>query len=276
MLLKRYPPPILRPFVKTLWVSDQTNVQRLGSPDREHVLPTGHMHLVFRLSDYPLRLFNDAEDATGNILGRAIIGGARSTFYARDTSKPSYSAGVQLLPGAAKLLFGVPADELAERHTLLDDLWGQSANSAREQLLEAPSAEQKMDILVSLLAERLPAVRGLHPAVACALEQFWTTTDVRKVVMASGYSHRQFIALFRRAVGLTPKLYCRILRFQKALECVATNPSASWVDMAIDAGYSDQPHFTREFREFAGVTPEQYRKVSPSFAHHVPVLQPPH
>jgi AraC-like DNA-binding protein len=170
----------------------------------------------------------------------------------------------------------MPADELAERHTLLEDLWGQSANSARGQLLEAGTPERRMDVLVSLLAARLPAVRGLHPAVAQALEQFWTTTDVRRVVKASGYSHRQFIVLFRRAVGLTPKLYCRILRFQQALRQTAADPLASWVDLAIGAGYSDQPHFTREFREFAGLTPEQYRKVSPSLTHHIPVSRPPH
>jgi transcriptional regulator GlxA family with amidase domain len=132
-----------------------------------------------------------------------------------------------------------------------------------------------MDVLVSLLVARLPAVRGLHPAVAQALEQFWTTTDVRRVVKASGYSHRQFIALFSRAVGLTPKLYCRVIRFQNALKDTAANPSVSWVDLAVDVGYSDQPHFTREFREFAGLTPEQYRKVSPTLTHHVPLIRPP-
>jgi AraC-like DNA-binding protein len=275
MLLKRYPTPPLRPFVKSLWVTDQTNVPLPAEINREHVLPTGEMHLVFRLSDQPLRLFNDDADATGHILGCAIVGGARSTFYVRDISKPACSVGAQLLPGAARLLFGAPADELAERHTILDDLWGRSADLAREQLIEAGSPERRLDLLESLLAARLPAVRGLHPAVAQALEQFWTTTDVRKVVLASGYSHRQFIALFRHAVGLTPKLYCRVLRFQEALEHVAADPSVSLVDLAIDAGYSDQPHFTREFREFAGVTPEQYRQVSPTSAHHVPVLPPP-
>jgi AraC-like DNA-binding protein len=275
MLLKRYPPPALRPFVKSLWMADQTSTPGQAELSREHVLPTGEMHLVFRLSDQPLRIFDSDDDARGHILGCAIVGGARSTFYVRDISKPACSVGAQLLPGAARLLFGAPADELAERHTRLDELWGNAADSVREQLIDAGSPERRLDLLESHLAARLPAVRGLHPAIAQALEQFWTTSDVRKVVSASGYSHRQFIALFRGAVGLTPKLYCRILRFKEALERVAADPSASLVDLAIDAGYSDQPHFTREFREFAGVTPEQYRKVSPASAHHLPVSPQP-
>lgn len=272
MKLRRYPPPSLRPFVKSLWLSDQLSDQRPPGPAREHALPTGEMHLVFRLSDQPLRIYDNYEDVTGNVLGCAIVGGARSTFYMRDISNPSRSVGAQLLPGAAQILFGAPADELAERHTLLDDLWGSSADSAREQLIEAGSPERKLDVLESLLTARIPAVGGLHPAVAQALEQFWITNDVRQVVEASGYSHRQFIALFRRAVGLTPKLYCRILRFQEALKRFVADPKASLADLAFDAGYSDQPHFNREFREFAGVTPEHYRKVSPESPNHVPVL----
>src|SRR5262245_7687535 len=143
MLLKRIPPPVLRPFVKTLWVTDQTSAPPPVELDREHVLPTGHMHLVFRLTDLPLRLFDDSEDATGQVLGHAVVGGARSTYYTRNISEPSCSAGVQLLPGAAELLFGMPADKLAERHTPLNDLWGRSANLAREQLLEAKSLEER-------------------------------------------------------------------------------------------------------------------------------------
>src|SRR4030095_11077652 len=108
------------------------------------------------------------------------------------------------------------------------------------------------------------------PAVAHALDQFTTTNDVREVVRQTGYSHRRFIELFGRAVGLTPKLYCRVLRFQRALQFSATS-SESLVDLALEAGYSDQPHFNRQFREFSGLTPGEYQELSPRNPNHVPV-----
>jgi AraC-like DNA-binding protein len=97
------------------------------------------------------------------------------------------------------------------------------------------------------------------------------TSAVNDVVRASGYSHRGLVAIFRRAVGLTPKRYCRVLRFQRVLRRIAADREAAWADIALAAGYSDQPHFAREFREFTGVTPEAYRRAFSGATHHVKV-----
>src|SRR5262245_44583649 len=141
MRLVRFPGPPLRPFVRRLWVSDDVTT----GAAREHVLPSGAMHVVFRLSDHPLRLFDGTADRVGRVVGLAVVGGARSTFYARDVSQPMRSVGAELLPGAAQVLLGMPADELAERHTALDDLWGRAAGEARARLLEAGDAVQRLD-----------------------------------------------------------------------------------------------------------------------------------
>jgi AraC-like DNA-binding protein len=141
----------------------------------------------------------------------------------------------------------------------------------REELTELPSPEERLDAFERMLAARLPTVRGLHPAVAHALQQFDATKTVHEVVTESGYSHRRFIALFSRAVGLTPKMYSRVLRFQRVLDRAGHAGPISLVDMAVASGYSDQSHFNREFREFTGVTPTEYRAASPVAPHHVAV-----
>ena len=264
MRLIRPPGPQLRPFVRRLWAA--------GDPTpgaREHVLPTGAMHLVFRLSDDPLRLFDGAGDQIGRVIGLAVVGGARSSFYVRDVSQPMRSVGAELLPGAAQALFGVPADELAERHTALDDLWGCVAGEARARILDAGDPAQSLDVFEGLLRDRLPVVRGLHPAVAHALGRFAVGADVGDVVADTGYSHRRFIALFRAAVGLGPKRYCRVRRFRQVLDHGPQH--ASWVDLALAAGYSDQPHLNREFRELAGVSPRHFLRAAPGWSRHVPV-----
>lgn len=238
---------------------------------REHVLPTGAMHLVFRLSGPPLRLFRDGEDNFGEALGYAIVGGARSAFYARDVSVPARSVGAQLLPGAASALFGVPADALAGQHTPLDALWGREAALALEQLHAAAMPMRQLAVLETLLLAKLSAAPAVHPAVAQALHGLENAAKVRSVVEASGYSHRSLIALFREATGLAPKTYERVLRFQRVLKQIERQPGLPWVEVAQEAGYSDQAHFSREFTAIAGVTPQAWRRAGPASANHVPV-----
>lgn len=271
LVLTRAPRPILQPVVSTLWAIDAADEVPSMAARREHVLPTGAMHLVFRFAEGPLRLFADEEDRVGRIIGDAIVGGARVERYIRDVSRPACSVGAQLGPGAAEALFGVPADELAGRHTPLEDLWGAEVAWIRDQLMEPVRLHQRIDRLEAILAARLSTARSVHPAVSLALGQLRRSRSIRQIVDATGYSHRMLIALFRRSVGLTPKQYARVLRFRRLLETVSAAPRPRLVDLAMEAGFSDQAHFTREFKAIAGVTPTEYCRASPEQPHHVPV-----
>ena len=136
------------------------------------------------------------------------------------------------------------------------------------RIFSATTGEGRLAAFEAVLRARLPTVRGMHPAVAAALAQLRQDEGIAAAVRTSGYSHRRFIALFREAVGLTPKVYCRVQRFQRVLSGSPDMPLAA---LAFDAGYADQPHFTREFRELAGVSPGQYRAIAPAASHHVPM-----
>jgi AraC-like DNA-binding protein len=262
----------LGPFVRCLWLSGSRSA-RAVSGAAENVLPTGEMHVVFRLSDDEVRLIAPGPLSSEIVPGHAVVGGPRAAYYTKSIARPALSVGAQLRAGAAEVLFGAPATEFTGRHVALEDLWGRQARLVRDRLIEASDPARQLDVLETVLSERFPAITALHPAVAGALAYFATAASVREAVRRSGYSHRAFVALFRRTVGLTPKTYTRVLRFQRVLaELSATTDTGcapSWVDLAIRAGYSDQSHFVREFREFAGVTPEYYRRAAPVASHHV-------
>ncbi len=270
MLLTRAPGLLLRPYVRSMWALDPAAAQS-RTPLREHVLPTGDMHLVFRLSGPPLRLFAGTADATGHTVGYAIVGGARSTFYARDVSVATRSVGAQLRPGAARALFGLPADELAERHTPLDALWGAAAaQEALERVHAAGALAAQFAVFEAFLTERLWArPQAMHPAIAQALAKLGSGLRISELVEASGYSHRRFIALFRDGAGLAPKRLERVLRFQRVMAASTGRGALPWIDIALQAGYSDQPHFNRDFLEITGMTPQAYARASPASPNHV-------
>lgn len=266
--------PSLAGFVKSIWLSACAPADLVCA--REHILPTGEMHLVFRLAGPPVCIFEGQAHAIRRTLGHALVGGARSGFYAKDSSAPSQAIGMQLLPGAAQALLGQPASELTGQHVALEDLWGQGAGLMLEQLQAAASPEEKIRTFQSLLSERLQASNApaTHPVVRHALQQFSTGATVKQAVERSGYSHRQFIHLFSLAVGLTPKLYCRVQRFQRAINLMRpprTQLPTNLADVAAMAGYSDQAHFNRDFSEFSGTSPERYRMARSAAPNHLPM-----
>ncbi len=270
--------PCLTGVVKSIWLSAPAPARPPAGCER--ILPTGEIHLAFRLSGPPVCIFEGQAHAARRTLGHAVVGGARAGFYVKDCSAPSHAIGVQLLPGAAQTLLGLPASELSGQHLRLEDLWGQGAELMLEQLLAAPSPDEKVRTLQSLLSQRLQAatVPPAHAVVQHALQQFSAGATVRQAVERSGYSHRQFIRLFERVLGLTPKLYCRVQRFQRALRLIrpaAVQRPHSLADVAAIAGYSDQAHFNREFSEFSGTSPERYRMARTASTNHLPIAAPP-
>jgi AraC-like DNA-binding protein len=265
MTLSRPPAPPLRPFVRGVWVLDASGAESDG---RERVLPTGFMHLALRLSGAPLTVFGDAAAEQEQTVGLSVVGGPRSGPYVKRLSA-GRSVGVQFEVGAATLLFGVPAHELAERHTLLADLWGREAAELRERLASIGEPAAVLEALERFLLSRLPRVHGVDPAIAYALNRFNRAVAVSDVVAEIGWSHRRFIERFRETVGMAPKRFCRVRRLAHVLRLAERKPGASLAELALDAGYSDQPHFNREFRELAGMAPREYRSAAPVAPHHV-------
>lgn len=268
----RKPIPALRPFIEALWASPgATSTQQAPLPV-ERMLPTGAMHVVLRLSDAPVRIRGAAHDDPWTEVRHGIVGGARSTFHLRDPVAHGAAVGAVLRPGGARLLLRVGADELAQRHVPLADLLGPAATMLlRERLADEHDAAARIAVLERFFAARLPQVKGLHPAVAALLAALERSSPVADAVAASGSSHRHVIATFRRAVGLAPKTYQRVRRFQRVIQAMQASPDAPLVDVALSGGYSDQPHFNREFAAIAGMTPGEYRRVAPSVPNHIPL-----
>lgn len=272
MMLQRAPCASLRPFIARLWAGDgDADAPAPGPVRREHVLPTALMHVVIRLGDRPLYLL-DPRTSRCVSAPTSLVGGARSTFHAREFTGPSCSVGAVLWPGAATLLFGIGAHELAHRHTALDELWGAAAHRLRAELCELQTAEDRLARFEARLGERLPETRGLHPQVAELIRGLNEAPSVGAAVRRSGLSHRRFIASFRHSVGLAPKAYLQVQRLQRALLSMREEPVVPLADVAALAGYSDQSHFGREFLAFAGVTPAEYRAIAPADANHLPVV----
>lgn len=255
--MQRLPIAALRPYVALLWCSLPNSLPAKADAAVAHetMLPSGAMHLVFRLGDAPLWIAEAYADQPMRLQG-GFVGGARSRFYVRASATLASSVGAVFQPGAARALLGAPAQPLAGRHTALADLWGGPASDLHAQLELASSAAECIKLLEAALLARLSGERmaqGLHHGIGAALGVLPNVNRVRDAVQASGMSHRHFILRFREALGLEPKAYLRVLRFQRALRALARGQPL--VEAALESGYCDQAHMAREFSAMAGITP---------------------
>jgi AraC-like DNA-binding protein len=203
----------------------------------------------------------------------ALVVGPHSEHWALDTSRASAVIGVHFKPGGAFPFFGVPAGELHNVRVSLDALWGSNAALLVEQVLAGSSPAAMFDVLERLL---LCAARTFtrHRAVDFALRELSGPLSHRSIAEISdavGMSQRRFLERFRGEVGMAPKLYARVQRFQAVVATVQTLRQVNWTEMAAACGYFDQAHFIHDFRGFSGFTPAQYFALKGSDLNHVPL-----
>jgi AraC-like DNA-binding protein len=259
MQLIRYRPvPPLDRYVECFWWSHRDEPQ----DHSEHMLPSGGAQLLFALHETPILC---RPSAAGNLIAwsGSIVHGPQSSYYVTGPKPKGSCVGVSFRPGAAGAVLGASMEELADRHVSLDAIWGTRGVDLHDRLLSAAEPKDVFRILEQSLSAQIHRPLLIHPAVAHALTSrpanvLWLAR-VSDVQRASGYSPRHFIALFRSAVGLNPKHYYRIRRFNFAVRSMVAGDGQGFGDIAAGAGYSDQAHLSREFREFAGVAPTKYR-----------------
>jgi AraC-like DNA-binding protein len=158
--------------------------------------------------------------------------------------------------GAAAFLPGSMA-ELADRNTdLADVLDRDDVERAADRIQEARDADERVALVEAFLLERLRAERRDELVVASALKLQNPLRDMSSLAAESGLSRRQWIRRFQSSIGLGPKSFARILRFQRAT--ALKRRGSDWGEVCLECGYYDQAHLTREFRELAGCSFEAF------------------
>ncbi|BAS60058.1 Transcriptional regulator2C AraC family (plasmid) [Leptolyngbya boryana IAM M-101] len=223
------------------------------------LLPMGTMELVINLNEDSIPLFDrQSRRQQGSTNGIMLCGTHSENFIIRDAHQISIM-GVHFKVGGGAAFFELPAGELYNERISLNEIWKTQASELRECLLQHFSPEHRFYILEQFLMQmmRLP---DHHPAVDFALQQFQQSANstINAVIEQTGFSPRYFNQLFRNQVGVTPKLFCRIQRFQNALKILSVKAPVDWMEIALTCGYFDQAHFIHDFRAFADCTPTEY------------------
>ena len=244
-------PPVgrLRGIVDRLW-----HVEDAGAWSApETICPDGRTEIVLHLADPMCERVGDAARPQPRYL---LVGQMAAPIMVVPTGRVAM-VGARLEPGALYRLMHIPQQRLAGQVHDLEAVWSGWTRRAVAQVGEVEGAPERLVALERALESLIPAGspegsgRFLDVAVQ-RLQASGGTASIERLAHQAGISRRQFERRFLEHVGLPPRLFGRLVRFQRAFHALGTESGAS---IAARCGYADQAHLVREIRRFSGQTP---------------------
>lgn len=186
-----------------------------------------------------------------------IVVGPQYTRVNIRVTKKLKAIRVDFRPGGLFRLLGVPMSELFDQGIAADVVLGNEVVHLHEKLLNASSMNE-----AAQLVERFLLTRIHHPLKPLpfdhAVNMLMRTDGSLSIESTASHacmSVRQFERVCLERIGMTPKSFARIIRFSKAYRLRESQPDLSWISIALQAGYFDQMHMIKDFKQFAGTTP---------------------
>lgn len=242
-------------IVKCFWsIETEANSDAQAEP----VLPDGCPEIVFNLGDRFQRIHSSAPSETQ--ASTIVSGQLRKHILIRPTGRVELF-GVRFYPHAGSIFLGLPMAELTDKIVSLDGVIGRRADELYELIAEGRTFGARVAAFETALMSVAAKMNGDHNLVARLSECVVANSgriSVSHLRDSFGLAERRLERIFDRTIGLSPKMFTRIVRFQNVVRHVEMAESPDLLDAALSFGYYDQSHMIREFREFAGKSPLAY------------------
>ncbi|WP_238154397.1 helix-turn-helix domain-containing protein [Ornithinimicrobium sufpigmenti] len=267
--------PALSPYLTALVGYDVV----MGAPGVHRGLPSTSLTLTLPLRD-PLDV-SWSDDPSSRVSRWSVVSGLHAA--PASIHHDGHQAGIQvgLTPAGARALLGIPAAALRQQLAGLDELDAREVTGLRhlpERLHECDDWPERLRLTHDLLLSALSrgTAPGARPEVTQALDRLARGRSVASVAEEVGWSRRHLGAQVHAELGLGPKTYQRVARFQAAqhrLARAARHGRPALATLAVDAGYADQAHLTREWVTLAGCTAVQWLAEEFPFLQDSPALR---
>jgi AraC-like DNA-binding protein len=252
---ERDPAPALRAYV-----SAYTGYrQEAAAPSTHQGVASAHLTFLLCL-DGRVELIANADRSKPPGAFVAMVGGLHNRPAEIAQGDPQTGVQLRLTWRGARALLGLPAGELAGDTVDLAALLGRRTGTLLDRLACASGWPERFALLddeLMRLAAAGRGVRGVRPEVGYAWDRLEETGgNVRIEVLAGevGWSRRHLAEVFRTETGLAPKAAARVIRFERARDRLLGPGRPALAAVAADAGYVDQAHLSRDFRDLAGLT----------------------
>lgn len=242
-----------------------SHAEQIEHNEPEPVLPDGCAELIFHFDE---RFVTYHESGEREKQSRSVVAGQLSSRMVIGPSGATDIFGVRLRSEAAFSLLNVSMDALRDKIVDMRAVIGSRESELYEQLSAAMTFQDKINAFERAMFRR--SVREVDAGVAASVRSLRATAGTLAISSCAaelGWSTRRLERAFNEYVGLTPKTFARIVRFQSFIAAAAEN-RLPMLDSALAAGYFDQAHLIKDFRDLAGTTPTAYFARQQGFSTH--------
>ncbi|MEO8648839.1 MAG: helix-turn-helix domain-containing protein [Acidobacteriota bacterium] len=244
------------------------------SHSMDRFLPNGDTEILIDFGDAPQFIYDNHTLKEIQACNHVWASGVRTEPITIPSGDGAAMMVISFKKGMAAPFYPFPMNEIADSVVDADLIWGGEMGELRERLIETSEVAERFGIAEDFLTRKFLSRLGVNPCVEFALAEMTRRPDAVSIGRMNdkiGYSQKHFIDMFRRSVGVTPKSYLKIMRFQKAVAIIDAAERHDWRQIALDAGFYDQAHFIRDFKQFSGFTPKSYSKLHTNYQNYIPV-----
>ncbi len=251
------PPSIfLSPYVKQYWAIE--NCMPQGVSHVQRVVPCGLVEMVFYLGDRP-----KAVSENRNLLDSTLVSGQHKEHYDIVVTGNLSMFSVTFQAQGAMMFFDLPLIELYDRTVPLQYLQKEAIDKVESDLFESKTFSEKVCIIENFLAHKFLKNYKEHDVARITgsislINQTRGTVSINALASHACLSRKQYERIFGDCIGISPKGFLRIIRFQNAIFRKQLNGKNSLTSLAYDCGYYDQSHMINDFKHLSGKTPKQY------------------
>jgi AraC-like DNA-binding protein len=241
----------------------------------DRYLPDGNIQIIFDLTDYPKYIYDNDTLKEIQSCKKVWFSGFRTEPITIPSGRNSEMLIVQFYKGKVFPFLNEPMNEFTNYVIDGEIVFDNDILDLRDHLNEALSIEQKFILLEKNLLNHYQNTLKENPFVDFVISNVIaspTHCSLKKISDKVGYSHKHLIKIFRECVGVTPKDFLKIIRFQKAIEEIEKCSIINWTSLAIDCGFYDQSHFIGDFKSISGFTPGQYLEKRGPLRNYIPIL----
>ncbi len=247
------PGPLLAEYIKCYWNLD-------GGPDSSHnkerIFPDGCAELLFEYGD----LFKKYTGEHYQIQPRSSIHGQLESYIELENVGRVGIFAVRFKPYGLKPFVRMGGHEFTGRNVSVQDVWGKDGSELEDRMLNARNVRERIAIVETFLMGKLHLPYEQKMMMHCIhlLRTVKGSMAIDRLTSDCNISRRQLERRFVDHVGISPKLLSRIIRFQNTVQLLEQGNFTSLTALGFEAGFYDQAHFIKDFKEFTGLNPRQY------------------